>query len=129
MKGTTTHALYFGGSNTVLWGYVVAYMVGDRDSRRSTTRYVVTVGGTPISWISKLQKVVTLSTMEEKYVVATEASKEMIGYKGSWRNWVRNRRIEGCTVTTRVSFILQRTQISILILNAYNSSTISYDLF
>jgi hypothetical protein len=53
-------------------------MTGDKDSRRHTTRYVFTVGGTTITWISKLQKVVSLSTTEEEYVVATEASKEMI---------------------------------------------------
>jgi hypothetical protein len=53
-------------------------MVGDKDSRRSTTGYVFTIGGTTISWILKLQKVVSLSTTEVEYVVATEASKEMI---------------------------------------------------
>ena len=49
-------------------------MVGDKDSRRKTIGYVFTVGGTTISWISKLQKVVELSTMQAEYVVATEAS-------------------------------------------------------
>jgi hypothetical protein len=53
-------------------------MVGDKDRRRSTTRYVFTIGGTTISWISKLQKFVSLSTTEAEYVAATEASKEMI---------------------------------------------------
>ena len=53
-------------------------MVGDKDSRRSTIGYVFTVGGTTISWISKLQKVVALSTTEAEYVAATEASKEVI---------------------------------------------------
>jgi hypothetical protein len=53
-------------------------MAGDKDSRRSTIGYVFTIGGTTVSWISKLQKVVALSTTEAEYVVATEASKEMI---------------------------------------------------
>ena len=53
-------------------------MVGDKDSRRSTTRYVFTIGGTTLSWILKLQKVVALSTTEAEYVASTEASKEMI---------------------------------------------------
>jgi hypothetical protein len=53
-------------------------MEGDKDSRRSTTWYVFTIGGTTISWILKMQKVVSLSTNEAEYVVATEASKEMI---------------------------------------------------
>ena len=40
--------------------------------------YVFTIGGKAIIWISKLQKVVALSTTEAEYVAATEASKEMI---------------------------------------------------
>ena len=53
-------------------------MASDKDSRRSTIGYVFTVGGTTVSWISKLQKVVALSTIEPEYVAATEASKEVI---------------------------------------------------
>jgi hypothetical protein len=78
LRGTATHALCFEGSDIVLQGYVDSDMVGDKDSRRRTTGYVFTVGGTTISWISKLQKVILLSTIEAEYVVATEASKEMI---------------------------------------------------
>jgi hypothetical protein len=78
LKGTTTHALCFVGSDIVLQGYVDSDMAGDKDNRRSTTRYVFTVGGRTVSWILKLQKVVSLSTTEAEYVVATEASKEMI---------------------------------------------------
>ena len=48
-------------------------MAGDKDSRRSTTGYVFTMGGTIVSWISKLQKVVALLTTEAEYVAATEA--------------------------------------------------------
>ena len=46
-------------------------MVGDKDSMRGTIGYVFLVGGTTVSWISKLKKVVALSTMEAEYVVAT----------------------------------------------------------
>jgi hypothetical protein len=78
LRDTTTHALCFGGSNTVLQGHLDSDMESDKDSRRSTTRHVFTVGGIAVSWILKLQKVVSLSTMEAEYVVATESSKEMI---------------------------------------------------
>ena len=62
LRGTTSYALCFGGSDTILQGYVDAYMAGDKDSRRSTIGYVFTVGGTTVSWISKLQQVIALST-------------------------------------------------------------------
>jgi hypothetical protein len=56
-------------------------MAGDKDSRRSTTRCFFTIGGTIISWISKLQKVVALSTIEEEYVATTKDGKEIIWLK------------------------------------------------
>ena len=36
------------------------------------------MGGRVVSWISKLKKVVSLSSIEAEYVDATKASKEMI---------------------------------------------------
>jgi hypothetical protein len=42
---------YVGGSDTILQGYVDSDMAGDKDRKRSTTRYVFTIGGTPIIWI------------------------------------------------------------------------------
>ena len=54
LRGTTSHALCFGGSNTVLQGYVDADMAGGKDNRKSTTKYVFNVGGIAASWISKL---------------------------------------------------------------------------
>jgi hypothetical protein len=45
---TDTHALCFGGSYTVLQGYVDSYIVGDKDRRRSTKWYVFIVGGTKV---------------------------------------------------------------------------------
>jgi hypothetical protein len=78
LRGATTHALCFGGSDTFLQGYVDSDMVGDKDNRRSTTGYDFTIGGTIVSWISKLQMVISLSTTEAKHVATTEASKEMI---------------------------------------------------
>ncbi|KAH9309120.1 hypothetical protein KI387_037031, partial [Taxus chinensis] len=78
LRGTMGTVLCYSGSDTTLHGYVDSDMAGDVDSRRSTTGYIYTVGGTAMSWISRLQKLVALSTTEAEYVAATEASKEMI---------------------------------------------------
>ena len=78
LRGTINQALCLGGSNIALQGYVDADIAGDRDNRRSTTGYLFTVGGIVVSWVSKIQSVVALSTIEVEYVAATEASKEMI---------------------------------------------------
>ena len=53
-------------------------MASDRDNTRSTIGYVFTIGGIAVSWVSKIHIVVALSTTEAEYVVAIEASKEMI---------------------------------------------------
>ena len=59
-RGTTNQALCFVFSNISLHGYAATGMYGDRDNRRSTTGYVFTVGGTTVSWVSKIQSVVAL---------------------------------------------------------------------
>lgn len=53
-------------------------MAGDIDSSSSTRGCVYIVGGTSINWISRLQKVVTLSIIEADYIVGIEGSKEVI---------------------------------------------------
>ncbi len=55
---------------------------GEVDHRRSTTGYVFTFGSTAISWVSQLQKIVTISTTEAEYVAVIEASKELIWLQG-----------------------------------------------
>ena len=78
LKGSSDTCLCFTGASLKLQGYVDADFAGDTDSRKSTTEFVFTLGGTTISWASNLQKIVTLSTIEAEYVAATEAGKEMI---------------------------------------------------
>jgi ATP-binding cassette subfamily B (MDR/TAP) protein 1 len=78
LRGTSGQCLVFGGSKLAVQGFVDSDHQGNMDNGRSTTGYVFTVGDTAVSWKSKLQEVVTLSTTEAEYVAATEASKEMI---------------------------------------------------
>jgi hypothetical protein len=57
-------ALWYTGAYIQLCGFVDFDMAGDIDSRKSTTGYVFTLGGAAISWVSRLQKNVALSTTE-----------------------------------------------------------------
>ena len=56
-------------------------MAGDLNGRNSTSAYQFTFAGGAISWQSKLQKCVALSTTEAEYIAVTEATKEMLWLK------------------------------------------------
>ena len=81
LRGTLKVFLSFRGSEPSLEGYTNSDMVGDLDCRKSTSGYLFTFVGGAISWQSKLQKCVSLSTIQAKYIVATEARKEMLWMK------------------------------------------------
>ena len=49
-----------------------------KDSERSTGAYVVKIGTGVVSWMSKRQSIVALSTTEAEYIAACEAGKEIV---------------------------------------------------
>lgn len=51
---------------------------GDKDTRRSTTGYIFILAGGAISWRSKLQPTVALSSTEAEYRSITEAGQELV---------------------------------------------------
>jgi hypothetical protein len=55
---------------------------GDPDNSRSTSGYLLCIGTGAVSWSSKLQSLVALSTTEAEFIAAVEAGKEML--------WMRN---------------------------------------
>jgi hypothetical protein len=59
-------------------GFVDAGWARDLDRRISTSGYVFNLFGGAISWMSKRQVVVALSTTEVEYMAATHASKEAV---------------------------------------------------
>ncbi len=82
LRDTTEKCLTFKKDELKLEGYVDSDFAGEVDHRRSTIGYVFTFGNTAISWVSQLQKIVTISTTEAEYVAVTEASKELIWLQG-----------------------------------------------
>jgi hypothetical protein len=73
--------LCFGDGKPVLDGYTDADMAGDIDYRKSTSRYLITFAERAVSWQSKLQKCIALSTTEAEYIAITEVSKELLWIK------------------------------------------------
>ena len=70
--------LVFHSGNLEPIGYTDSDFQLDRDSRKSTSGYVFTLGGGAIVWRSIKQSCVADSTMEAEYVAASEAAKEAI---------------------------------------------------
>lgn len=62
-------------------GYCDSDYAGDKDSRISVTGFVIYVCGIPISWRSKAQKSVTLSSSEAEYVAISEVCAEILFIK------------------------------------------------
>ena len=60
----------------MLDGYTDSNMEGDVDYRKSISRSLMTFAGGGVSWQSKLQKCVALSTLEAKYIAIIEGCKE-----------------------------------------------------
>ena len=56
-------------------------MAGDVDSRKSVSGFMMTFAGGAVSWQSKLQKCVALSTTEAEYIAITEGCKEALWIK------------------------------------------------
>jgi hypothetical protein len=85
LKGTLDFKLTYGpdaSTEELFTTYSDADHGGCKDTGRSTGAYVVKMGTGVISWSSKLQTLVALSTTEAEYIAAVTAGQEIL--------WLRN---------------------------------------
>jgi hypothetical protein len=80
LKGTAEFVLTLGSKDTGtdLIGWTDSDWAQDPDSRRSVGGYVFDVAGGSVSWASKWQPTVSLSTTEAEYIVVLNPTKEAI---------------------------------------------------
>ena len=82
LKGTASFGItYTRSTDFVVQGYSDADFGGDLDTRRSTTGYIFQVCGGCLSWRSKLQRIVALSSCESELIALTEAMKEALWFR------------------------------------------------
>ncbi|KAK2977907.1 hypothetical protein RJ640_002957 [Escallonia rubra] len=82
VKGTLDYGLlYKRCDNFVLSGFTDADWAGDTNDRHSTSGYCFNTGSAAVSWCSKKQNIVVLSSTEAEYVAATMATQECVWLK------------------------------------------------
>ena len=70
--------IYNGKSQEGILAYADADWGSDVDTRRSITGYVIKLAGAPVSWVSRKQKTVALSSTEAEYMSLSTASSQLI---------------------------------------------------
>ena len=77
LRGTRNYGLVYSkdGSKDIL-GYLDADWAGDVNDRKSTSGYLYLISGAAVSWRSKKQTCVTLSTAEAEYMALASAAQE-----------------------------------------------------
>ena len=78
LRGTITHGLRYTVGDVILHGYIDAYWAGSVVDRKSTSGFCFSLGSASISWMSRKQKSMALSTAEAKDIAASMASCEAV---------------------------------------------------
>ena len=81
LRDTSKLKLTFGSGKPVLVGYTKSDMAGDVDNIRFTLGYLMTFSRGVVSWKSRLQKCVALSTIEAEYIAPIKTCKELLWMK------------------------------------------------
>jgi len=75
LKGTIDYGLFYKkGKSQELVGFCDSDYAGDLNDRRSTSGYVFFLSRAAISWSSRKQPVVTLSTTEAEFIAAASCA-------------------------------------------------------
>ena len=91
ITGTTDYGLWYSKvTKFVLIGFVNSDWAGSLDDRKSTSSYIFTLGSVVISWSSKKQDVVALSSSEAEYIAATTSACQAV--------WLRRLLADLCQV-------------------------------
>lgn len=88
LQGTKELGLTYSsaGDGSIVEGYADSDWASDKDTRRSVTAYVYKLGGAAISWASRLQPTVALSSAESEYMAASAAAQEAVHLRSLLRS-------------------------------------------
>lgn len=122
LKGTINKGLVYNGESSDIIGFCDADWASDIDSRRSTTGYVFIHQGAAISWGTRRQRTIALSTTEAEFMAIVAAIQESI--------WLK--RLEKELITTSTQTLVlhcdNKNAIHIATNNSYSSRTKHVDI-
>src|ERR1700746_3434959 len=82
LAGTANYALvYNGGTDGGLHAYADSDWASDPVTRKSTTGYLVNLAGAIISWNSRAQKTIALSSTEAEYMSLSDTCRQLVWFK------------------------------------------------
>ena len=103
VQGTLDHGIGYEPGQEFFHGYSDADWANSIDGRRSHGGFIFFLAGGPVSWFSKRQNTVALSSCESEYYALVEAGKEAV--------WFRQLLMElGCIVDSEPSLIYADNQ-------------------
>ena len=119
IKGTRSLGILYSGSGGDNTCWPVAYCdsdyAGDPGTRRSTSGHVFMLAGGAVSWQSRLQNIVTLSSCEAEYAALTEAIREAL--------WIRSLMLETGLFSEQAITIHEDNQSAIALSKNHSNST------
>lgn len=79
LKGTKDRRITYNGldlKNLFVKGYLDSNWVGDKESQKSISEFIFILKNGPVSWCSKKQSIVALSSIKVEYITLTLAAKK-----------------------------------------------------
>ncbi|CAM8944652.1 unnamed protein product [Rhodiola kirilowii] len=96
INGTLSYVILYRHDKSHMVGYTDSDYTGDIDDRKSTSGYVFMMSSGAMSWLSKKQPIVTLSTTEAEFVAAAGCASQVV--------WLRRITEEiGCKYTRGIT--------------------------
>lgn len=81
VRDTADMSITLGGEDLVLSGHSDSDWAKHREDRRSTTGFLFNLGMSPVSWKSRRQPTIALSSTEAEYMALTDTAREAIWWR------------------------------------------------
>ncbi|XP_050338585.1 uncharacterized protein LOC126765044 [Bactrocera neohumeralis] len=122
LKGTIDSGIVYSREVNDLTGYCDADWASDLDERRSTTGYMFKLQGGPISWCTRRQRTVALSSTEAEFMAMTSAIQEA--------TWLIRLHSELTSVMVKgmVFYCDNKSAIQVVLNNSYSPRTKHVDI-